>query len=127
MRNKYVFDTSFVSALIKEDDLHHKKAIEIYSGFSNMDIFFVSNTVLLELLVLGNNYFNLAKAFMDSISTKYIDIDMNFINSVMHANQYFNAKLKAVDLSVFVTSRRLLAETVTFDEKLIQTIKKASR
>ena len=122
MKNKYVFDSSFLSSLFYETDINHEKAIKVFSELPSGSLFLIPATVYIEMLVGLKRFpwFRDEKfyQFISSINVEFVFIDNKFLRRYERFLNKRIAKLKAIDSTVLFTARENQAGILTFDKKL---------
>lgn len=124
MPSSIVLDTSFLSALLVKEDVHHKKALETFEEISLAgSTIFLPVTVVLELEQLAkalndNAYYALVDTLVYSLVSEQIDIDENFLSNCRIVNRAILNKVTAIDLTVITAAIIKGAELYTFDAKL---------
>lgn len=117
----YVLDTSFISALLVEDDGNYLKAKNIFAELPDAYSVIIPRTVELELLV------GVAQEIIEPISfynlwqylkVILVDIDANFIEEYSHFLTKNKLRLKPIDSSVVFLAIKENAQLLTFDYKL---------
>lgn len=116
-----ILDSSVVIALFKSDDIHHKKAKEI---FFDVDDFIIPNYILVEVLSIlkmkcGSEAVKKCLQFLYNSE----DVDIHeihpetFDEAVMHFITYHN-NLSFADVLLLILSQRTKISLVTFDKEL---------
>lgn len=127
MKNNYILDTSFLSALFLIRDFHHFNAVKVLSQLPADSNIILPVTVLMEVEVLNRKLdFNLDKSisgFIRMYSVEIVYIDEEFLNSYKIVSKVIKPVLKAIDLSIVTTAINLNAKVLTFDIKLDNTSK----
>lgn len=124
MPSNIVLDTSFLSALLVKEDVHHKNALETFEQISLAgSTIFLPATVVLELeqlaKALNNNaYYSLVDTLVYNLGSEQIDIDENFLSNCRIVNRAILNKITAIDLTVITAAIIKGAELYTFDAKL---------
>ncbi|HEX9804696.1 MAG TPA: type II toxin-antitoxin system VapC family toxin [Candidatus Dojkabacteria bacterium] len=112
----FVLDTSFLSALLVERDVHHKKAHKISEKLPEESYFFIPFVVASELLILGDSRKILTE--IKKISKSFIrntESDLDYISSIPNN---IRKQLKANDCLIMSIVNKKNASLITFDKKL---------
>lgn len=116
-------DSSFIIALINENDSLHEKAFELIDIIENEKLV-ISNLIINEVItVIGNKIdLNTAIKSFDLINSRFDVIEeyniKNFNFKCMNEYEKYNTKLSFTDSSIIVVSKEFAIEKiVTFDKE----------
>lgn len=122
MKNRFILDTSFLSAILFESDYHHESAKSILNEIKTEDEMVVPISVLLELEVILSKQKLKKQDKVDFIINGIVDnviyLDEDFYNiykRFLRANPF---NLKTLDLSIAVSCYLSNGKVLTFDKKL---------
>jgi len=129
--NTLVLDTSFISALLVENDVHHQAAHATLSALES-PYFFIPMAVILELGTLplaieNNDYFNAIDQFLSAISYTLIEYDKDFSEYFIALTKHYGHKVKPFDFSILVCCVRVHGELLSFDEKLLNHLERVKK
>lgn len=129
--NKVVLDTSFISGLVFEDDLHYETAHEIFSSLESNINYYIPIIVEAELLMLKSkipykSLLNLIDLFEKELDVEIIYIDKIFQKKFRSFIEESKFKVKATDAVILFTTISLNARLLTFDERLFNLWEKLS-
>lgn len=128
MKNKYLFDTSFLSSLLNTEDVNHKQALHILMDLPEKFDTVIPATVRLEIAIYKQYrpvFFQVSfKDLFQSLSAELVNIDEKFINNFEEFVASTNFSLKVVDYTVLFSAIITKAELLTFDKKLEKYYKK---
>lgn len=121
---KYVLDTSFLSALINQNDIHHERALDTYKALAEESYFIISSIVIVELIT-GIKRFSPRKieALIDlcfKISDRVDYIDMGFLKDFIDFAQNTKRLITPIDNIIICNAIKEDADIISFDRQLIK-------
>lgn len=120
----YVLDTSFLSALIISNDLHHEEAHTLLASISGSEEFFIPASVVFELECLPlayNNHdlYHSVDALLQLFSWELIEFDHDFLSFWKESFRSLGIRNKPLDSSILVCCLYKRASLLSFDKRLI--------
>jgi len=122
MKNKYVFDTSFLSSLLNTKDVNHKDSLRIFMRLPDDLRIIIPASVRIEMAVYKQQrpiYSQISfQELFKELTVEYVDINDEFINSFEKFVAATKLPLKAIDYTVLFSCIETNSKLLTFDKKL---------
>lgn len=126
MENKYVIDSSVFIALYYEEDINHKRALEIFEELE-MKVLIIHPFVIQEVATvltykiskqLANSFLkDLDNSFNTTVSSSSINYEINFFLKQ-------ESRLSFTDTSLIALAKAQDAALITFDKKMLSLYQK---
>lgn len=122
MKNKYVFDTSFLSSLLNIKDVNHKDSLRVFMQLPDDFRVIIPASVRIEMAVYKQQrpvYSQISfQELFEKLPVEYVNIDDVFITRFEEFVTATKFPLKAIDYSVLFSCISTKSDLLTFDKKL---------